>query len=256
MVKIDVSCMVGHWPFRKIRRKSFEDLRKIHEGNGISSGFVSSLDSIFYHDPFEGDEELHNILKGTAYKHVLTVHPNLPYFSDDIAKGIELFDIMGVRIYPGYHRYSPDSREFQTLCGILKKAALPLFLTLRMEDERLEYIVKSRAFSTDDIAGFIKASGDNVVIISNIRYRELLALKDVIGPRENVFFDTSGLKDELFVIEKLLDAYKPEKILYGSLHPMLCLKSTLLLVEMAQVEDNVKEKILSGNAMAIIKQVS
>ena len=69
---IDINCLVGHWPYRKLYKNTFEEVQKIHKANGISSGYVSSLDSIFYNDPFEGDEDLHEILKGTSYHHVLT----------------------------------------------------------------------------------------------------------------------------------------------------------------------------------------
>ena len=81
---VDVNCLVGHWPFRKLYKNSFADLMEIHRKNNIGYGFVSSLNSIFYNDPFEGEEDLHNIIKGTDYRHVLTINPMLPCFEKDI----------------------------------------------------------------------------------------------------------------------------------------------------------------------------
>jgi predicted TIM-barrel fold metal-dependent hydrolase len=78
------------------------------------------------------------------------------------------------------------------------------------------------------------------------RGAELGSLSDAILTHRKVFFDTSGLKDGLFIVEKLLKTFSPEKMLYGSLHPLFTLKSTLLLVEKADVNDQVKEEILGA----------
>lgn len=251
MLKTDINCLIGHWPFRKIRKNSFDDLKKAHAENGISSGYVSSIDSIFYNDPFEGDEELHEIIKGSGYHHVLTVNPALPEYTGDIEKGAKLFDIKGVRIYPGYHGYGLDCQSIDRLCAILRDLRLPLFLTLRMEDERLDHIVRPAAIQTDDLAKFIKKYKENSIILLNIRFPELMALKDAINSNKNVFFDTCGLKDPLFPVERLLEIFDAEKILYGSLYPLYCMKSSTLIVEKADIQEPVKEKIFYGNSLQL-----
>ncbi len=81
----------------------------------------------------------------------------------------------------------------------------------------------------------------------NIRRAELMQLKDIITTNNNVFFDTSGLKELLFVVEKLLMNFTAEKIIYGSQYPLHCLKSTILLIEKAEIEESIKDKILSKN---------
>lgn len=247
MNKVDVNCLLGHWPFRKIYKNSFDDLRKVHDDNGISYGYVSSLNSIFYNDPFQGDEELHETLKGSDYKHILTINPTLPYFMDDIKRGIELFDIKGVRIYPTYHNYTLDNKNLKKLCNALKEFNLPLFLTVRMEDERMNYLLQPPILSMNDVSNFLKTNEDNSILLLNIRYGEILNLKDIINARNNIFFDTSGLKDLLFVVEKLLESFSADKIIYGSLHPLYCLKSSLLLVEKAEIDESAKNRILSAN---------
>ena len=101
MLNFDVNCLLGHWPFRKLYRNTYADLIRVHNENGIDCGLVSSLNSIFYNDPFEGDEELHKVIKGTGYRHILTVNPMLPAFTEDIRKGVEFFGISGVRNFSG-----------------------------------------------------------------------------------------------------------------------------------------------------------
>lgn len=247
MIKADVNCLLGNWPFKKLYKNKFSDLIEVHARNGIAWGYVSSLNSIFYNDPFEGDEELHEIIKDTGYRHILTVNPKLPSCAVDIKKGIELYNIKGVKVFPTFHGYSLDDRDFTGLCELLEKYKLPLFLNLRMVDERLDYIFKPAILGVEEIRNFIKNSSHNATILLNIRYHEILELKDELNSSGNIFLDTSGLKDGLFVIEKLLEIIPSDKILYGSLHPLFCLKSTLLTVEKAEIGLEDKEKILGGN---------
>ncbi|NLB45133.1 MAG: hypothetical protein GX821_08215, partial [Clostridiaceae bacterium] len=102
--RIDVNCLWGHWPFRHIPRARFADLVHDHADCGIRQGYIASLNSIFYVDPLEGEAELYEQVKGSAYRQVQTVNP-LHQACQDIQFGIEHYQIDGVRIYPGYHGY-------------------------------------------------------------------------------------------------------------------------------------------------------
>lgn len=247
MSKTDVNCLIGHWPFRKIAKNTLEDLKKVHEANGITGGYVSSLNSIFYNDPFEGDEELHEIIKGTAYKHVLTVNPTLPCFESDMISGLKRFDIKAVRIYPGYHGYKLIDDCVESLCNILVEHNLPLFLTLRMEDERLDHIVQPRPLGISEIRDFLETNSCLKTVLLSIRVGEIAELKDCIKSRSNILFDTSELKAQVFNIDNLVEEFTALKIVYGSLHPLYCLKSTILQVEKAKLDDDAKNFIFSKN---------
>lgn len=251
MTGIDINCMLGHWPFRKLYKNSFEDLQKVHRDNNIDFGFVSSLDSIFYNDPFEGDIDLHETIKGSSYRHILTVNPLLPGYKDDIEKGVLQFDIKGVKVYPGYHGYKLDDGHFQELCNILKQFDLPLFLNLRMEDERLDYIVKPSIPKMGEVGRFLSDNRDLKVFLLTFRNEELLQIKDGLLSHPNAFYDTSGLKNGLFAIEKSVADFGPDRIVYGSQHPLFCFKSTHLLVTKSQLDEQIRNKILYHNILSV-----
>lgn len=253
MEGIDVNCLLGHWPFRKIRKCTFGDLRSVHAENDISTGLVSSLNSIFYNDPFEGDNELFDIIKSSGYKQVLTINPLLPGYAYDIKEGMKLFDIIGVRVYPGYHGYDLTDHRFETLCDILTSYDLPIFLTMRLEDERLEYIIEHKLMKLETLTGFLSNHTNLTTILLTIRNEELLYLKDILYSRPNVYYDTSGLKNQLFAIEKITDALGSKNLLYGSLHPLFCLKSTQLLVSKAVIGDQAKKDIFFENARGLFE---
>jgi predicted TIM-barrel fold metal-dependent hydrolase len=245
MKGIDVNCLVGHWPFRRLYKNTFEDVQKIHRANNISKGYIASLNSIFYNDPFEGDQELHEIIKDTDYHHVLTINPKLPGYVQDLKEGIQKFDIKGVRIYPGYHGYTLQDRNLKNLCDILKDYDLPLFLSLRMEDERLNYLSKPAKVETSDIKSFLSDRLDNKIVLLTAFFSELTSLAEVINNHKYVRFDTSGLKDQLFNIEKLLSVFSPERIVYGSLYPLYTFSSTYLAIKEARIDDSIREDILT-----------
>jgi len=245
---VDVNCLLGHWPFRKIYKDSFEDLKKVHSDNGITGGYVSSINSIFYNDPYEGDIELHEIIKCTQYHHVLTVNPTLPCFSEDIENGVREFDIKGVRIYPGYHQYGLDCDKLKQLCNVLEKFHLPLFLTLRMEDNRITYLIQPQTPDIENVKSFIKSHTNIKILLLNIHFAEIIRIKDCINSMPNIFIDTSGLKGPVFNVEELMTEIDENKIIYGSLHPLNCLKSTFLQIAKAEIEQRSIEKIFSLNS--------
>ena len=253
MSRVDVNCVLGNWPFRKLYKNTFEDLKKVHRENGIGSSYVSSLNSIFYNDPFEGDEELHEAIRDSGYHHILTVNPSLPQLREDIQRGMKLFDIKGVKIYPGYHGYRLCDKSVDELCTILHELELPLFLSVRLEDERMDYLMQPGTPSVDEISAFFCRHPDNTMLLLTARYSEIVALKEHFNARKNPFFDTSGLKDLLFVVEKLLKEVNSQQMVYGSLHSLFCLRSTMLLVEKACIEDTIKDSILSKNASFLHK---
>lgn len=48
-------------------------------------------------------------------------------------------------------------------------------------------------------------------------------------------------------IEKLIETFNADKILYGSQFPLYCLKSSFLMTDKAQIDDEEKRKIFYKN---------
>ena len=250
MKGIDVNCLWGNWPFRKLYKNKFEDLLKIHSENGIVGGYVSCMNSIFYNDPFEGEADLHEILQNSgSYHQLLTINPTLPAYESDVETGVRLFDIQGIRIYPGYHNYRLGDECMKKLCALLRKYRLPLMLTMRLEDERLNYICQPRQIAVPgELLKFVESVKDIPVLIMNLRYGEILSCEDAIRNQPNLYIDTSGIKDPVASLEEITKHIGDRKIIYGSQYPLNALKSTLYEVTMAEISGESKERILYQNA--------
>lgn len=248
-MRLDCNAFVGAWPFHKIREKDFAALEAKHKRYGIEGGYVSSTEAIFYNDPLEADLDLAEELDGRRdYRQVITVNPLLPGTCLQVRRAIREIDVAGVRILPGFHGYTLHAPELEALCEILEEEKLPLFLTMRMEDMRVEYLMQSQEIYVWELAGFLERHTGFPVLLCNTRTRELSWVSRVIESQNNVFTDVSGFKEGLFNMERLHEAGYTDYMVYGSTSPLFCMKSSLLLVETAQMPGEVKEKIMSGRS--------
>lgn len=241
---IDFNCFSGNWPFHKVRNNTFEKIRKAHIDNNIEYGYISSLESIFYNDFFESESELYRAIKDTNYKQVITVNPMLDGCIENIMRCIKEFDIAGIRLLPGFHGYTLDCDILKPVLEIVREYKLPVFLNLRMEDERVLHMFEPKTVETDDIERFIKQNNDITILLCNIRIHEIMKIRDSIINCPKVFCDTSGLKGWRFDEEELGDV--TNRIIYGSLAPIFALKSTVLFVEKGICNNKTKEMIKSG----------
>ncbi|NLG54027.1 MAG: hypothetical protein GX541_08650 [Clostridiales bacterium] len=84
------------------------------------------------------------------------------------------------------------------------------------------------------------------ILLCNIKLHELLNLKDILLSREGVYADCCGLKDSMTALEQLQNAGLTKRMVYGSLAPIFCLKSSLLVVEKSNISNEIKDGIFSG----------
>ncbi|NLM77614.1 MAG: amidohydrolase family protein [Ruminococcaceae bacterium] len=253
---IDVNCLCGHWPFRKVPRHSFADLCQIHQENGISGGFVASLDSIFYADPMEGDMDLQEQIKDSHYCLIQTVNPMHPALAADLNLGQTHLKSAGVRIYPVYHGYSLLEPQVAHMMTLLAQHKLPLFLPLRMEDERMDHLITPIPADLEQLQRFITAHPQQTIMLLNVRMGEIFKLKDVLKASPHVFVDISGFKEYQFSVEKAVAAVGADHIVYGSLYPLYSFKSTLLSLDKADLTTDDRIAVASGNAMTALGLMS
>jgi len=235
---IDVNCLVGHWPFRKLFKNTFEKLKLTHAKNNIDYGFVSSIESIFYNDPAEGDADLYELIKDTPYRMISTVNPLLPYERDPLYSGVKLF--------PTMHKYKLSEQNL----GF----NVPVFISARMNHEREDYyIFTPPTIDVEDVSKFIFSHPKTTIVLLTFTEQELNtpSLKNVITSRDNVYFDISWLRYTF--VENLVNTFGAERIVYGSLHPMLCLESTLTTLLKADISEKQLNLITYKNALKIIK---
>lgn len=245
MTQIDINCLAGHWPFRYIRKNTVAELLEVHRHNGFSLGIVGSLDSVFYNDPMEGDKLLAQDLEGTGYRLAATINPTLPSFVQDWQYAKEKLHAAAARVYPTYHNYDLDHPDFLRLCRLLNEERVPLLLCLRLEDARLEYLICQKKLSLSLVKDIADAFPQMPIVLLNIYGQELKELGERAWDYLNLYIDTSGLKNNLFDLEKIVRTVGAKKIVFGSQWPLNCFASTALKVQDVGVSQEEKNCIYS-----------
>lgn len=242
----DAGVFCGNWPFHKVRTNTLAAVLAQQTENGIVGGLISAFEGIFYNDPTEADDELSSQLRqNAAYRPVMSVNPTLPSAAEDIARQLA-HGAAAIRLYPCYHGYRLTDDCVKTVCALAAERGLPVFVTLRMEDDRNQYIFQPRALPAEEIAEFLGQTSA-AVILSQVRQAELTALSREIA-KPNVYADTAGLKDGLFAIERAVETVGAEKLLFASYAPMNALKSNLFTVTMDSLSEEDRCRILCKNA--------
>jgi predicted TIM-barrel fold metal-dependent hydrolase len=245
-MKYDACAFVGHWPFWKVKKGSFSDLKAAHEKNGIGGGLVGCLESIFFNDPYEGDEECAALLDG-SYVFAGTVNPFMPGAEEDLERCLNILRAGAIRLYPSDHGYDCDAPEVISLCKKAGALGLRVAVTVRTEDIRLDYLFKQRETSLEGIARLIESCPDTAFLISNAYIRELKKLRDSLLACENAWADTARFKDGMFALEEALKVIPAEKLIFGSGAPLLAMSCMLTAVMGADIPDGQKHMIMREN---------
>ena len=241
---IDFNCYVGNWPFNKLRKKTLADLRELHKKHGITSGYVSSIESIFFNDFYESEKDLYEELKGSGYSQVTVVNPTLAFCPLALERCIKEFDIKGIRLSPGYHGYHIDSEIVDPVMKIAREYNLPVFVSLRMMDERLTHIIHPEIPTIDEISAFLKKYPDNVIILTHIKVNESPKLEEFADENTKVFFDMSGFRSNIVKVEHYNKILR--KSVFGSAFPLISIASTAELVKNEVDDEEAKDAILNN----------
>lgn len=254
MMKIDINGYIGVWPFRQCRYHTLEDIQHVHKNNGIVRGYISSLQSIFWSDPMRSEERLAADLAGSNYGQICTANPTLPQVERYIEEAVARFGIKAVRICPGYHGYHlDDPAVMEPLRRALCRHGLPLYITVQLEDPRLEYIVRAREIQVPELRAAADLLADVKILYDFMQAGDLEVMADLINNRDNVYADTAGFRGPAGVLEYILEHVDSRKLLYGSAYTLYTLRSSLSCIEQARVSDEVKAQILGENALAFFE---
>ncbi|MDL2228803.1 amidohydrolase [Treponema sp. OttesenSCG-928-L16] len=251
---VDTACFYGRWPFRAWGDTDVSDMLEKASGNNVNSLMISSVQSIFYQDSFEGEMELHSALAG--YKnvyHIATVNPMMPGWEADLEKEVREYGIRAVKVFPGYHKYSLFAPEMERLCQVLEGYDLPLILCLRVEDERVAYMVLQQTVPIDAVGLFMCSHRNLKLVLSNISFGEVMSSKPNIISRDKIWIDTAGFKFISFPLEKLLVHFSEDQFLFGSQFPLYIQKGIMNEVTEDDLPEETKEKILWSNAAKLFR---
>ncbi len=148
---VDVSALIGSYPFREIPHPEAGTLVGVLDREGIDRAWVGHLPSAFHRDPRKGNESLYRELK--AHRSRLdpapAIRPDWPGWERELARAVDE-GARSIRAYPTHWGLGPDHTALTDLARACAKVGLPLVLTVRFEDVRQRHTI--------DVAGDLPAA--------------------------------------------------------------------------------------------------
>ena len=235
----DAAAFCGHWPFYHLRDGELAQVLEKLKAEHIEGGFLSSLDAIFYNDPWEADGALVETLRGTAWRVAMCVNPTLPWSGLHLQQGKEA-GVGAVRLYPCIHGYPEDDERAVAICRLAGMLELPVILTLRVEDVRMSYLMKQEDPDFQRVRSLVLQCPQTKFLLSNCLVHQV---SELVPLPENVWMDTAGFKGD-FYLESQQEIPK-DRIVFGSFAPLQCLSSALFAVttgeKTAVMQENLKQ---------------
>jgi hypothetical protein len=167
----------------------------------------------------------------------MTVNPLFPACLDVVRYGIENWNIAGVRVMPTYHGYDLENPFLEELCVLLQEKGLPLFLTLNMEDIRNTYLLIPTPIKREQLQKWLDDHhGLTVLLCGASTYADLTINQEHILAHPACFFEASALRHGCFPLEEMGEEMR-KRFVYGSMSGILCLKSSLLHMQIGELND-------------------
>ncbi|MGI8496850.1 MAG: amidohydrolase family protein [Gemmatimonadaceae bacterium] len=221
---VDVSCLVGPYPFRHIPHPEPDVLVRVLAREGIEGAWVGHLPSAFHRDPAPGNAELfESLAPHPGLGPVPVVRPDWPQWQKALA-GVISRGAVAVRAYPPQWGMAADHPAMASLSAACGEAGMPLLLTVRFEDLRQRHSLDVAGDLTGAaIRAVVRASGDVRVVVSGAGRALVEEVHWGLTPSERArcWWDISWIwgppEDDLAHLVRTLGG---KRFLYGSMWPL------------------------------------
>jgi predicted TIM-barrel fold metal-dependent hydrolase len=150
-VTVDVSALIGSYPFRELPHPDPGTLVGVLDRERIERAWVGHLPSAFHRDPRKGNESLYRDL--SPFRNRLdpapVVRPDWPGWERELSRATDE-GAVAIRAYPQHWGFGPEHPALVELARASAKAALPVVLTVKFEDGRQRHSL--------DVAGDLPAA--------------------------------------------------------------------------------------------------
>jgi uncharacterized protein len=179
--------------------------------------------------------------------------------ADQIARWEETPEIVGIKLFPGYHPFYPHDRRLDPVYEYARRRRLPVLIHTGDTMDPQGLVKYTRPVEVDEVAVRFR---DVSLVLCHFGNPWIEEAAEVVYKNRNVYADTSGLLAHpsypLFdrmvdlcrqrLIEAILTVGSAERVLYGSDWPLIDLKVALQLVTSLDLPDRDRAAILGGNA--------
>ncbi len=247
---IEFNSYLGQWPFRRLCARTAGEAIRQMDKNRIDVAVVSSLNSVLYNDPHEGNLELMEEIEqhGGRFIPTAVLNPKYPGWEQDMEECIS-YGFRGIRLYPQYHNYVLTDEECLRLVRKASEKNLVVSIPVRLRDGRgRHWMDLARDVELREFEQLAEKSFEAKIVV--------LEAKGVVNSPlvkyPNVYFEASRMSSAFGEIDKLVEQAGDSRVLFGSGFPLKYVSSALLKIKLAQKPEETIEKILWRNAFNLL----
>lgn len=221
----DVSALIGPYPFRQIPHPDPDLLVRVLDREGLARAWVGHLPTAFHRDPAPGNDALHAALAPHRDRLLPApaIRPDWPRWERELDR-VAGQGAVAIRAWPRHWGLGASHPALRDLAAACAARALPLVLTVRLEDPRQRHPL--------DVAGDLEAAtvrelaragtGVRLVVVAAGRsFIEEVHWGLTPEERQRVWYDTSWIwgppEDDFAHLVRSIGA---SRLLYGTGWPM------------------------------------
>jgi len=252
----DACTLVGPWPFARLRYESAADLLRLLERAGIARALVSPLAGAFQQDPGPANQELAAQVACHRDRLLLAAacNPAWPGWQRDLRQAQDDLGAVGLRLFPSYHGYQLGQAEVAALAALAADCDLPVFITLRLQDERLHppaFLVS--AVPWEEVAALAQAHPGTRFVMSMGRFAELIpALRQTAGTG-NLYADIAGVQGPTRCLDRLVAEVGADRLLFGTELLFQYAAAATLKVEHSGLSPRDRQALCMGNLQRLLR---
>lgn len=254
-VNVDLCC----WPYRSLKYGETDALVRKLRSHGVRQAWAGSYDAMLH----KNLDAVNRQLAAECMRHngflipFGAVNPAWPDWEEDLRRVDEEYGMAGIKLIPGYHGYTLDDPDFVSLLGQAAERDLVVQIAIEMEDERMRH-PRAEVPVVDVVPlseAMDQAPGVRVVLINPFRHVRKERVTHIVEETDALFEisnldGTGGVEltltgDHWYVSGAPVPA---ERLLFGSHAPFFPLESALFKFMESELEADVQQAILSGNA--------
>ena len=225
MITLDVSALVGPYPFRELPHPDPATLIGVLDREEIARAWVGHLPTAFHRDPRKGNEALYRDLgpHRSRLDPAPVVRPDWPGWEQELERAVSEGSA-AIRAYPAHWGIGPEHPALVALGRACARHKLAVVFTVRFEDSRQRHSLDVAGdLPAATIRGLARAgTGARIVVVAAGR----AMIEEIhwgLAPveRELVWYDTSWIwgppEDDLAHLLRTLGA---ARFVYGTGWPL------------------------------------
>jgi len=249
---MDVNAYVGNWPFRPLPNSTPEGLLALLNAEGIGQALVSPIEGIFYDEPQLANGKLHEALQDFPdLIQVAVLNPKLPNWRKSLDTCCEKYRVRAIKLHSNYHHYDLKSDDAGSLFKAVGERGIPIIIQLRVQDVRAQNPLGSAPdVKFADAISAARSHPDTKFVIGAIRWGEAHGKAKEIMELPNLWMDISNI-EYTDCLRKTIQVFGTRQLLFGTHAPFFVPRSAVLKLREAELSDNERKTITSGNACVV-----